>query len=103
MEAISSFLLQVKNPLINLFALITYLGGTSWLQTTANSANWYAIASDSSGQKLAAAQQGTGGSTAGPGNIFLSTSGGNSWFQASGTPAAMWHAITSDSTGMFYH
>lgn len=56
------------------------------------------------GQKLAAVQEGTGGANAGPGNIFLSTSGGDSWFQAgAGAPSGLWFAITSDSTGNYYH
>lgn len=49
-------------------------GGSYWTQTSAPQGRWYSIASDSTGQYLAAAQGGYN-SIGIPGSIYISSNG----------------------------
>ena len=73
-------------------------GGYSWTPTSAPLGYWISIASDSTGQYLAAAQAQDAQGNYGP--IYTSSSGGNSWFPTP-APRYTWVSITSDSTGQY--
>ena len=60
-------MLVVLLVLVSSSLLLILLGGNAWSQTSARSAKWYAIASDSIGSNLAAVQN--------PGDIYTSSSG----------------------------
>jgi hypothetical protein len=66
---------QVLNPAIHLL-LLSYIstGGNSWSQAPVSNGYWYSVASDSTGQYLAAVQY-ENSDFNGPGYIFTSTSG----------------------------
>jgi hypothetical protein len=65
-----------------------------WTQTSAPYSNWYSIASDSTGQYLAAGQN--------PGYIYTSSNYGSNWTQTSAySDSSGWTSIASDSTGQY--
>jgi hypothetical protein len=73
-----------------------YNYGDTWTQTSAPDKNWASIASDNTGQYLAAVVGGGGI----PGNIYTSNDSGSTWTQTS-APIKDWISITSDSTGQY--
>ena len=69
-------------------------GSGQWIQTSAPSAYWVEIASDSTGRYLAAVVDIGGG-------IYVNSNyGSGSWTQTS-APNTVWGGIDSDSTGMY--
>lgn len=67
--------------------------GATWTQrTSAGKRNWWAIASDSTGEKLSACVYING-------NIYTSTDGGNSWTAQAGPGSRDWSGIASSSDG----
>jgi|688.fasta_scaffold75736_4 hypothetical protein len=64
-----------------------------WIQTSAPSENWSSIASDSTGQYLAAVVNG--------GGIYTSSNYGQTWAQTSANSNLEWRCIASDSTGQY--
>jgi hypothetical protein len=63
---------------------------TNWIQTSAPSQNWYALAASADGTKLAAVVYG--------GGIYTSTNSGTNWTQTSAL-VANWVSITSSADG----
>jgi len=68
--------------------------GVNWTQTSAPSASWFSITSDSTGQYLAAVINN--------GSIYTSSDYGSTWIQTS-APSAQWNSITSNSTGQYLY
>jgi hypothetical protein len=69
----------------------------NWRQTSASITNWQSIASDSTGQYLAAVVSNGGGVTSG-GGIYKSSNSGSTWTPTS-APTRNWQSISSSSNG----
>jgi DNA-binding beta-propeller fold protein YncE len=72
--------------------------GTTWIRQTNGlvGTNFFYIASSADGNKLIAAQGGSGSSN---GFIFTSTNRGISWTQATNVPVSQWYSVASSANG----
>jgi hypothetical protein len=79
------------------FVVSTRSYSYTWTLTSAPSASWQSITSDSTGQYLAAAAV----SSNSEGGIYTSSDYGSTWTRTSASILINWESITSDSTGQY--
>jgi hypothetical protein len=88
--------MNTRHPLLALAALLgplslgSLVAGQNWLQTTAPSTNWQAVASSADGAKLVAVVNG--------GLIYISADSGANWSTTT-APATNWSSVASSADG----